>query len=339
MKKLLQILLVSIIAMGCEEDNVLNEELEHKQLELTRTTKQQNRQQFYLDLAYHHAPIHYQDVDKTGSHGLSGKADYITRYDFDGDLNATNNWDNIKTKAAEAVSYYSVVETTTHYFIIYAFFHPRDWTDIFFLYRLDEHENDLEGVLTIVKKDNSAYGEVLGIVTVFHSDFFSFKAPNSGLRDGNEDIDGTLSLKQYDGVQRFETAAEAKGHGIKAYSKLKPGGSDYVIYYPSKTISEVPNDVYDRFVQYQLVDIYKSEGMWEERCNGSLFNNCNSFRKSYGSGTANAPWNWDDKNDGGGTGLLAGGLAKYPAHLVDVYFNGMGNFSKTYTYNPYLGIE
>src|SRR6478735_5934084 len=44
-------------------------------------------------LALRWAPIHYQDVDQTGSHALGGAADYIARYDFDGDLDARNNWD------------------------------------------------------------------------------------------------------------------------------------------------------------------------------------------------------------------------------------------------------
>src|SRR5262245_25780440 len=45
-------------------------------------------------LALRWAPVHYQDVDQTGSHALGGTADYITRIDFDGDWNARNNWDN-----------------------------------------------------------------------------------------------------------------------------------------------------------------------------------------------------------------------------------------------------
>lgn len=330
-------MIISVALIGCEisDDFEIQNNLSQKEI---NNAKNQN---FYLDLAFHHAPVHYQDVDRTGSHGLSGKADYITRYDFDGDLNATNNWNNISSSSRKgnAVGYYSVVETTTHYFITYAFFHPRDWTDIWFLYHFDEHENDLEGVLTIIKKDNSTYGQALGVVTVFHSDFYSYKASNSGLTDGNEDIDGTLTTQNDNGISRFKTSAEAKGHGIKAHAKQKPGGSDYVVYYPSKTTSEHPSDIYDRNVKYKLVNIFEPNGMWEQRFNTSLFSNAKSFQKSYGSGSANAPWNWDDKNDGGNQGLLAGGIAYYPAHLVDEYFNGLGNYSKTYTRNPYLGIE
>ncbi|CAL2090677.1 hypothetical protein [Tenacibaculum sp. 190524A02b] len=337
MKKVLIYLIALTLLTNCITKNELGSNSTINDLQ----EKQARNQNFYLDLAYHHAPVHYQDVDRTGSNGLKGKSDYITAYDFDGDLNAKNNWNNIsdKTKKGKAIGYYSVVETPTHYFIIYAFFHPRDWTDIFFLYYFDEHENDLEGILTVVKKDNSNYGKTLGIITVFHSDFYSYKSNNSGLTSGSESIDGILTTENHNGIIRFKTSAEAKGHGIKAYSDQKPGGSDYVVYYPSKSNSDYPSNIYDRYVNYKLINIFENGGMWDQRFNTNLFNNTKSFQKSYGNGTANAPWNWDDKNDGNSQGLLAGGIAYYPAHLIDAYFNGLENFSKNYTYNPYLGIE
>ncbi|MBW1298299.1 hypothetical protein GBO31_22530, partial [Aquimarina litoralis] len=213
MKKSILVTCLLAILMSCST----TDDLEFENTLMSKETDSFKNQSFYLDLAYQHAPVHYQDVDRTGSHGLSGKADYITAYDFDGDLNAKNNWDNIanSSRKGKAVGYYSVVETSTHYFITYAFFHPRDWTDIWFLYHFDEHENDLEGVLTIVQKDNSTYGKAIGAVTVFHSDFYSYKAANSGLTDGGEDIDGTLTTQNHNGISRFKTSAEAKGHGIK----------------------------------------------------------------------------------------------------------------------------
>lgn len=67
-------------------------------------------------LALRWAPVHYQDVDQTGSHAFGGAADYIARYDFDGDLDARNNWDRAGQAAypLSAHAYYSVVETGTH---------------------------------------------------------------------------------------------------------------------------------------------------------------------------------------------------------------------------------
>src|SRR5262249_47406547 len=122
------------------------------------------------NLAAHWAPIHYQDVDQTGSHALGGAADYITRVDFDGDLNGRNDWDNAGNAAfpLAAHAYYSVVETSSHWFIVYMFYHPRDWTDFFFD---TEHENDSEGLLVAVARDGSTFGSLKSIVTVAHTDF------------------------------------------------------------------------------------------------------------------------------------------------------------------------
>lgn len=296
---------------------------------------------FYQDLVFHHAPIFYQDVDPTGSHGIGGKADYITAYDFDGDLTATNNWNNIANNIykGNAVSYYSVTETASHYYIIYSFFHPRDWTDILFLYFLDEHENDMEGILTIVEKDASTYGKVQAVVTTFHNDFYSYKYPGSVLTDGSENIDGTLSTQADGAIIRYEVSSQAKGHGIKSYQSLKPGGNDYLVYYPSKTMSESPADVFDRDVKYTLVDIFQSGGMWDEKSNASLMINNGAFKSSYGNGNANTPWGWDDYNDGSAAGSAKGDISKYPADFADLYFNGFPSMSKTYIHNLYLGIN
>ncbi|MEU5675400.1 hypothetical protein ABZ749_34970, partial [Micromonospora sp. NPDC047753] len=71
------------------------------------------------ELALRWAPIHYQDVDATGSHALSGQSDYVTRVDFDGDLDGRDNWDRTGQAGAALAAhvYYSVVETSTHWYI------------------------------------------------------------------------------------------------------------------------------------------------------------------------------------------------------------------------------
>src|SRR5512140_1398388 len=129
-------------------------------------------------LALRWAPVHYQDVDQTGSHALGGAADYITNYDFDGNLNGRDNWDHAGNAAfpLRAHAYYSVVETSSHWFLVYLFFHPRDWTDSFFD---TEHENDAEGVMLAVRRDGSTFGKLQAAVTVAHTDFFSY-VPSGG---------------------------------------------------------------------------------------------------------------------------------------------------------------
>jgi hypothetical protein len=150
-----------------------------------------------LELAFHHAPVHFQDTDDSNS-----RADFITRFDYDANFRGTDNWDNLSKSLQRASAYYSVVESRTHWFITYSFFHPRDWSDGFFG---QEHENDMEGLLTIVRKDGSMFGKIEGVVTVAHADFFSYTPVGSPLRNGQENIDGRLSFADFSGSQRAWT--------------------------------------------------------------------------------------------------------------------------------------
>ncbi|MBT2746116.1 MULTISPECIES: hypothetical protein [unclassified Lysobacter] len=291
-------------------------------------------------LALRWAPVHYQDVDQTGSHALGGGADYVTRYDFDGDLDGRNNWDRAGQSAypLAAHGYYSVVETSTHWFITYLFFHPRDWTDSFFD---TEHENDAEGVLFAIARDGSTYGTLKAAVTVAHTDFFSFVPAGSNWTAGAENVDGALSFLTYQGAPHPVTAQEAKGHGLKAWPAYNING-DGVIYYPSLTTAEVPSNADDRDVKYKLIDIFEPGGMWDQRNNSWLFAGYGSFAgdKTGGCGSgaigcntnsANAPWGWDDSNDGPGRGMLASD----PVGLVTNYFRIPEGVSASYTYNTY----
>jgi hypothetical protein len=293
-------------------------------------------------LALRWAPIHYQDVDTTGSHALAGKADYITRIDFDGDLNARNNWDRAAQSDVSfaAHGYYSVVETSTHWFITYLFFHPRDWTDHPFFET--EHENDGEGLLLAIERDGSDYGVLRGAVTVAHTNFYSYAPAGSTWTSGNEGIDGTLQLQSspHDAFTHPVTAQEAKGHGLKAYPQYNING-DGVIYYPS-TVAETPSSGNDRDVRYSLIDIFATGGLWAQRANAALFAGLGTFAGDTtggcGSGTygcstnsANAPWGWDDGDDLPGRGQLA----TDPAKLSAEYFTIPGSLSRSYTYNPY----
>lgn len=291
---------------------------------------------FHSSLALRWAPVHYQDTDVTGDYSLNGKSDYITAINFDNDWNATNNWNNIANYAAKAHCYYSVVETATHWFIVYAFFHPRDWTDNPFAYYFDQHENDMEGLLSIIKKDGSQYGNFQGMVTVSHSDFFSFIPNGSPLQSNEESIDGTVTMESFNGELRPATAQEAKGHGLKANPYYTING-DGIKYFPSLNgTAEIPSSANDRDVRYKLVDIFEAGGLWDQRFNTSLFKSAEgSFQSSYGSGGANAPWAWDDGNDTPGWGALG----KDPAFLVSKYYKNLGNFSFNYIDNKYIGIN
>jgi hypothetical protein len=312
-----------------------------------------------FELAYYHAPIHYQDTDSTNA-----KADYITRYDYDGNKVSTDNWENLIKYPLTAYAYYSVVETCTHWFIVYGFFHPRDWTDS----RADqEHENDLEGLLSIVRKDGTRFGKLEGMVTVYHTDFYSYTPPGSPFSQGKETIDGRLTLQQYEGSLRPLTVQQAKGHGLKAFPytsdfRGKPN-EDGIIYYPTRTGVQVPKSGNDRNAKYGLIDIFSTGGLWDTQLSeakipssaAKTFHKWGSFKGDKGGGcgrgitvtcsenAANLPWAWDDHDDDRvvvNTVVLSripsGELALDPAHLVSVYFNGLGSFSQQYLRNRYL---
>ena len=291
-------------------------------------------------LALRWAPVHYQDVDRTGSHALGGAADYIARYDFDGNLDGRDNWDRAGDSRfpLAAHAYYSVVETGTHWFIVYMFFHPRDWADSIFD---SEHENDAEGVLVTVARDGSVYGEIKSAITVAHRDFFSYLPAATDWEEGGEDVDGTLSMESWEGGQHPVTAQEAKGHGLKARPYYDING-DGVSYYPSLDTAEVPAGPNDRGVRYALVDIFAGGGLWARRNTTSLFagsgtfagdssGGCGAGPMSCSSNSANAPWGWDDHDDVPGRGAMA----TDPAGLVTEYFTIPEEVSFDYSYNPY----
>jgi len=294
------------------------------------------------ELALRWAPIHYQDVDVTGSHALGGRSDYLTKVDFDGDLTGRNNWDNAATAGASfaAAAYYDVVETSTHWYLTYFFFHPRDWVDHPFFET--EHENDGEGLTLAVEKDGSEYGVLRGVVTVAHSDFYSYTPGGSTWTSGGETVDGTVQLQSspHDAFAHPATAQEAKGHGLKAYPQYTING-DGIVYFPS-TVGETPSSGNDRDVQYQLIDMFAADGLWAQRANAGLFASLGTFAGDdsgdCGQGTwdcginsANAPWGWDDGNDV----PARGEIATDPAKLSAAYFTIPGSLSRSYTYNPY----
>jgi len=296
--------------------------------------------EFRAQLALRHAPIHHQDVHTTGAHALGGAADYITSVDFDEDGDASNNWDHAGDAQYRlaAHAYFAVVETRSHWFISYQFFHPRDWSGHFLE---TEHENDSEGVLLAVARDGSRFGALRAAITVAHANFFSYVPASSRWSSGREDVDGVLSTTPYAGELHPVTAQEAETHALKAwpYFRIRKQG---VVYYPSLTEAQVPSGPNDRHVLYQLHDLAEPGGLWSERENPLIFSRFGAFvgNASGGCGqsviwcsknAARAVWGWDDHDDG----VPAGSMARDPARLVRAYFDTHERVSASYTFNPF----
>ncbi|GGS38611.1 MULTISPECIES: hypothetical protein [Actinokineospora] len=278
-----------------------------------------------LELATRWAPIHYQDTDSSDY-----DADYVTAVDYDGEWDTLNNWEHQDDSLARltGTAYYSVVETSTHWFIGYSFYHPRDWEDFPDPFRQFTHENDLEGTVLTVRRDGSQHGRLEAMVTVAHSDFYSYVPSGSTFTSGRENVDGALILR--DG--RPTTRQEAKGHGLYAWNGAEFPGGDGVVYYPGT--AEVPSSGNDRSVGYRLVSVFSEGGMWARRHSAATFASYGTFRGDNGKpNSANAPWGWDDGNDG--SDIPRGMLATDPAYLVAQYFAGEGTFSQVYTRNEF----
>jgi hypothetical protein len=291
-------------------------------------------------LALRYAPIHQQDVHTQGRHALGGAADFISAYDFDGDSDPSNNWEHAGDPRypLTAHGYYAVVETATHWYITYQFFHARDWSSIFFE---TEHENDSEGVMLAVTRDGSRFGALRAAVTVVHSNFYSYVPEGSRWSSGQETVDGRLSLREYAGALHPVTAQEAETHALKAwpYYRIEQQG---VVYYPSLDQAELPAGPNDRHVLYQLHDLLAQNGLWQRRGDRRLLTARGEFpgNRSGGCGeaaiwcvrnAAHAPWAWDDHDDL----VPAGAMALDPARLVRSYFEAHERVSSRYSFNPF----
>ncbi len=174
------------------------------------------------------------------------------------------------------------------------------------------------------------------MVTIAHTDFYSYVPPGGTYRDGQEDIDGTIVTQAFDGTpDRPSTFQEAKGHGAFAWDGGDfPGGGDGVVFYPSRTASRSRRTATTARSPTAWVSIFDAGGLWERRFNPETFASFGAFLGDDGKdNAANAPWGWDDGDDG--SDLQGGEHATDPAKLVAIYFSNLGDFSRDYVRNQY----
>lgn len=266
--------------------------------------------------------------------------------------------------------YYSVAETTTHYFLLYAIYHVMDWwkrlppENLYDLIRdrVDEHAHDLEGALIVVRKFPEP--TIDGLITVAHQDFYLYSQPLQPTKEGEdrladvkgglavvkftETVDGNIWLDHDSG--RVKLYVQAQGHGIYG-DQRHWGGGDQTWYYrpsteqgnPAKLNSDDPKSL--KFFDYELVDLFAPGGVWEHRFHKKTFSQKESgqwgfvCRKKLVSGGllasgAHAPWSWNDRDD---TSPM-GEIATDPAHFILRYAQGWGPVSTQYSYNMYLDL-
>ncbi|HEV8549074.1 MAG TPA: hypothetical protein VGQ57_08600, partial [Polyangiaceae bacterium] len=124
-------------------------------------------------LAARWAPVFAQEV--SAEHP---ERDRPLRVDFDDDWVTTNDWMNLagNVRHREAVAYVSSILTTTHAFLTYTLFYPRDWQEIVCVpYAC--HDNDLEVVeLVVARAARTGEGDALVFVeTKTHRDYLAVR--------------------------------------------------------------------------------------------------------------------------------------------------------------------
>ncbi len=303
----------------------------------------------YRRLAEYYAPVIYQQAH-------SEVLDYITRFDFDGDWNGANNWENAYLFDLPAYAYYSVIESTHYYFITYAFFHPRDYTAQpmeGFAPKM-EHENDMEGCTVLVEKDHTDWGKPILLETLAHDRFYKYYNRDVHMeRSVRTKFDGSIVfLEESEDGHHREPAIfiEAEGHGVKAAGEevqdlffFHPG----VIYRCSGQGAEIPGDNRATDVSYELISI--EDTLWARRfevgenslyccaeqyrlSNGGYTHIGESFNGPVGGCAARPPWGWDEQDDGP---IAKGDWFRDPLFSFQQQF-GIGGLDESYLYNPFL---
>ena len=305
-------------------------------------------------LAAYYAPVVYQE-------SRSAILDYITRFDYDGDWNGSNNWRNAYRYELRANVYYGVVESTNHVFITYAFYHPRDYSarPLEGIAPKTEHENDMEGCMLIIEKDKTAWGRPILLETLAHDHFYRYDNPKyRRVKKGKNalPLDGSIVfLKEVDETHHQQPAIfiEAEGHGVKAATE-QVRNQDFkhpgIIYRFAGRGAEVPRNNIDPDVSYDLISI--EDTLWAKRseigttslyCCGDSYSLPggqtmligSAFNGPIGGCAAKPPWGWDQANDGP---IEQGDLFRDPVKAVaaQVQIEGWGG---TYVHNPYLTAE
>ena len=308
----------------------------------------------YRKLAEYWAPFVAQET------WWQPKADIPVRFDFDGDWNGDNNWDNLDAGSSQAYVHYAAVETKSHWFLHYDFFHPRDYSDNCIAGTC--HENDNEGIILTVRKDGGEFGVLELMETLAHNNIYSY-TNDTRLRNGVHDIDGKIDF--HDGHHPM-VFLEAGGHGALAvgaqHSTFSAAKKDFtsgtgvtLVYTGTADRAKHGND---RNVGYDLISI---EDTWWPRAKQAT--NERSFDAPYeyqpfgnrpgggqrymgsfwgrkqGVNKAKPFWGWHDERTRRAKVLNTGQWALDPAYSVtkNITFPAAMPVDLDYVYNPFLG--
>jgi MYXO-CTERM domain-containing protein len=323
------------------------------------------------EVAKKHAPIFYQEVrDKT--------RDLYTAYDFDGNWAGDDNEENVACVADAkkcapsspcaggkcgviGTVYFTVIETSTHWFVQYMPYHPRDTK------ATNGHEHDTESVLVVVAKDATIpEGKLQAIETRFHTEWFAYA--DASVKAAAKTPNGSIHV---DAQGHPQVYSQQVGHGLCGgfsppnnvfpdlqltcnHGEAPPIAGTGVVYRPDIPVAQpVVADGKAVDAGYAMVEIFTS--FWARRSEigpGKTFKDavdyagdrCNVLAcpKAFGGAfmgdggeSPSGPWNQE-----GGAGVTAVGSQFFdPAYTMSKRLGFPEPFSLDYCHNPYVGIS
>ncbi len=324
--------------------------------EKTKFPKERPSRDPYRRLAEHYAPFVAQET------WFQPKSDFLARFDLDGDWRGDNNWDTAEAGSSQAYVYYAAMETDTHWFLIYNFFHPRDYSDKCVAGTC--HENDNEGAVLTVEKEGSQYGRLIIIETLAHNNVYSYRADRR-IKKNVHSPDGKIETYEHSHPVVF---IEAGGHGVygsnDSHSRYSISQDQFSagtgVTYVYQGVAERPRHGNDRKVGYELLSIY--DHWWSRAHEGRgrqdrTFDGYYAYQpyggrprspypelagsflgRKFGSNKAKPFWGWHDRRTRKKKVLATGQWALDPAYAVSRDLKIPGPFSLDYVFNPYLGI-
>ena len=324
--------------------------------EKVKFSKERPSRDPYRRLAEHYAPFVAQET------WFQPKSDFLARFDLDGDWRGDNNWDSAEVGSSQAYVYYAAMETDTHWFLIYNFFHPRDYSDKCVAGTC--HENDNEGAVVTVEKDGSQYGRLIVMETLAHNNVYSYRTDRR-IKKGVHSPDGKIETYEQSHPVVF---IEAGGHGVygstgshSRYSLTQDQFSAGTgVTYVYKGVAERPRHGNDRRVGYELLSIYDHWWVRAQEGQGRQDRTFDAYYayqpyggrprsphpeiagsflgRKFGSNKAKPFWGWHDRRTRKKKVLATGQWALDPAYAVSQNLKIPGRFSLDYVFNPYLDI-
>lgn len=201
-------------------------------------------------LARRWAPVFIQHVSTEHP-----ERDRPLRIDFDGNWDATDNWGHLTPAAGttKPAVYDSVILTSTHAYLTFTLFFPRDWQALLCVPYVC-HDNDLEVVLVVVERGDATSAALERLVLV------ETKAHRSYVARRGRDV-----ARAPDGRPVVEV--ESEGHGMYAVlAGTIPEGEKRTFMHESAAFAPrlgagVPVD------RYELASLHAT--LWQRRAPGS----------------------------------------------------------------------